>query len=423
MIQASDFPSIILLTALITAGSTVLTVLKGIIYLIGSIFFVRRRYTKWDEAGSAMMRNFPSIPYVVGYTWSFDTVEVDGTSQEYPSGVYLKNINGSFQIGVSSISSEKASIYEGDKSRNFEFNDICLTFYFLRFRHTYATDRIKEFIRDNSRRIIRVFGSTGYDRKWTVKQALPVISKESVGIDLGLKDWMLGIADNFKEEIVIGRKRKRGQVNRVTILVHGPPGTGKSRIAHMLASHMMANMYDISHFTSGDRTRGSLQFSNIPSGSIVILDDLDKLWESIELIKKRSYAEREAEDRGRIHDAIIKAEQDLNLLMSELDNHKTPDNVFTIITANSIEHFPDFMLRSRRVHHIIELGNICTEAMESLIRYWFPDIEGIVSERLAEFDRQYTGAQFVDMLERCLLKDKPTFQDVLDQLQLGTVGR
>ena len=157
--------------------------------------------------------------------------------------------------------------------------------------------------------------------------------------------------DNIKKEIVTFIKNwesnkeifnKKGLKYKTGLLLYGAPGTGKSTLAHVLASEFNFTLVNIDTATFDDLnlTEVSQAINNEYGKVLVFIDEIDVLFKS-----------RDEKLTDEENKRVTK-------LLQFLDGSVSPDNVLFVATTNYIDRLDKAILRKGRFDKIIELCNI-----------------------------------------------------------------
>lgn len=130
------------------------------------------------------------------------------------------------------------------------------------------------------------------------------------------------------------------------ILLHGPPGNGKTSLIKSIASELNKNIYliDLSH---KDITDNDLSLAITSANGIIILEDIDCL----------TPTNRDDTSKNITFSGLLNA----------LDGVVSADGVITFITTNYKEKLDDALIRAGRIDLIYEIGNPNIEQIKLLI--------------------------------------------------------
>jgi ATP-dependent Zn protease len=112
-------------------------------------------------------------------------------------------------------------------------------------------------------------------------------------------------------------------------LFHGPPGTGKTSLAQVIAAHFELNVYYIAVSSVKDDATLLQLVSGIDPNSILVLEDIDV-----------TSAARERDDTNGVT---------LAGLLNALDGVATPEGIITVMTTNNRDVLEPALLRPGRV--------------------------------------------------------------------------
>lgn len=153
---------------------------------------------------------------------------------------------------------------------------------------------------------------------------------------------------------------------RTGIMLHGAPGSGKSSTALALANELTMNVFVINLASLSSDDTLSECFGNIPSNSIVVLEDIDVL----KATKERKDNENTSSDAGVT----------MQGLLNVLDGFQSPHGVITVMTTNHLDHIDEALVRPGRVDMMEELSAMDTKQLHGLCKYAL----GFVPEGLPE---------------------------------------
>lgn len=202
---------------------------------------------------------------------------------------------------------------------------------------------------------------------------------ETVVLKDGQSDRILDdLKDFLTREETYG---KMGMPWRRGILLYGPPGSGKSSVATALAYELKMNVYTINISAVENDTMLMDLMSDINSGSILLLEDIDVA---------SSMRERSDDSPGVTMSGILNA----------LDGIATPQGLITVMTTNNLEVIDPAILRPGRCDRIEQVGYIDNDQLSRLCDVFL----GYVPEDLqtiSENDR-ISSASVVECFKRNL---------------------
>lgn len=169
---------------------------------------------------------------------------------------------------------------------------------------------------------------------WNQFGVLPVKSIDQIVLRQELKDLIVTDIEKFENNrdwyLTTNIRYKRGYC------FYGPPGTGKTSISLALAAKLNRRVYTLSIKHLEDDQQLIACFSELKENSIILLEDLDVLFNG-----------RESVDHKVSFSALLNC----------LDGALYKSGSLVIITANDINKLDSALLRAGRVDLSIEIGN------------------------------------------------------------------
>lgn len=177
---------------------------------------------------------------------------------------------------------------------------------------------------------------------------------ETVFVDQAIKDrlvsrlaWFLG-AEEWHS--------KRGIPWKLGIILHGPPGTGKTSLIHALASDFG---FDIKYIKSLHGLGAA--FKSGTQNDLFVIEDIDTIASSL----NRDTRKESAEDGGALRGAP------LHEILNSMDGMQTPDGLKFIVTTNHLDRLDPAIVRPGRIDDVIEIGPLSAESARAMFRAFY----------------------------------------------------
>jgi ATP-dependent 26S proteasome regulatory subunit len=177
---------------------------------------------------------------------------------------------------------------------------------------------------------------------------IPKRPAESVILKEGQMDRIMAHLNTFlaNEESYV----KLGIPYRTGIMLHGNPGSGKSSTAATIAYELGLNIYYISLSTLDDDDALSTALGNVPSNSVVILEDVDTYHGAVD------------RDSSEAKGVTMQG------LLNGLDGFVAPHGVITIMTTNRLKVLDHAVIRPGRVDLMEELNELDDYQLREIMR-------------------------------------------------------
>jgi chaperone BCS1 len=184
---------------------------------------------------------------------------------------------------------------------------------------------------------------------------------ETVFVDRAIKErlvsrvkWFLG-AEEWHAA--------RGIPWKLGIVLHGPPGTGKTSLIHALASDFGFNIKYIKSLHG----LGSA-FKSGAAKDLFVIEDIDTIASGLSRDGARESAIDGAAFRG----------SPLHEILNSMDGMQTPDGLKFIVTTNHLDRLDPAIVRPGRIDEVIEVGPLSVESARAMFRAFYGR-EGISS--------------------------------------------
>lgn len=189
--------------------------------------------------------------------------------------------------------------------------------------------------------------------EWRFSGWLPRRPPDSLSLADGVLEEVVAEINAFRESH--GWYADRGIPHRRGYLLHGPPGTGKTTLPHVIASQLGLSIYSVNVGGRG-LTDSSLRglMNLLPWGALVVFEDVDAVFDG-----------RKQENE---HSSLT-----FSGLLNAIDGIGGSNGRVLFMTTNHPERFDPALIRPGRVDRQIELGYATATQAERMFRWFFKD--------------------------------------------------
>lgn len=215
--------------------------------------------------------------------------------------------------------------------------------YYMRMTVSHeCLDKIKEFVTaaltykdPEETTLIEIFHSKARHEYWSRRPRVHAQDLNNVFIPAAMKSSIISHIDKF---ITSGeRYRQFGRSHKLTFLLTGVPGSGKSSLIKALAKHLSRPLYVLCFSKHMDDDSLIELINEIKTGSILLLEDIDAF-----------FVDRETKDINISFSTFINI----------LDGASAPVNgTIIFMTANNPERLDSALVRPGRVDRIIKFDH------------------------------------------------------------------
>jgi hypothetical protein len=253
---------------------------------------------------------------------------------------------------IDDIEIEICDFILNDKIQTFEFKE---EFYHIKkviFKSS-SKEKITKFFetainkkfKETKEKFAEISGDKIMKKKWTgycwcYDSSIPKRSFDSIFLK---KEHLNKIKDpitRFLNKDVYKEYCKHGIPYKMNIMLHGPPGTGKTSIIHSIASECDANVCVLninSELKEEAMIEAISQVNEDEKRSILVLEDIDCI-----------FIDRKTNDTLKNHITM-------NGILNCLDGFNNPEGLIVIMTTNFPDKLDDALMRSGRIDLDIEM--------------------------------------------------------------------
>jgi SpoVK/Ycf46/Vps4 family AAA+-type ATPase len=202
------------------------------------------------------------------------------------------------------------------------------------------------------------------EKCWCRISDLKPRNKESLAINDNIYDSIIKDIEHF-----LANKdwfTQKGLPYKLTFLLHGSPGTGKTSLIKVLATHFEKNILSM---PISDMTNKSFRqaISKPICNSIILIEDFD----SSSATKNRNTKESDT----MLNTSNVFEPLTLSSILNGLDGIEALDGTIIFLTTNHLEHIDPAIFRDGRVDKVIEWKEAPAESVKRYSEYCFPNYD------------------------------------------------
>ncbi len=182
---------------------------------------------------------------------------------------------------------------------------------------------------------------------------------ETVFVDRAIKDRLVARFKWFQG--AEAWHAARGIPWKLGVVLHGPPGTGKTSLIHALASDFG---FSIKYIKSLHGLAAA--FRTGTTNDLFVIEDIDTIAGAL----SREGPKEKGEEAARA--------APLHEILNAMDGMQTPDGLKFIVTTNHLDRLDPAIVRPGRIDEVVEIGPLAVESARAMFKAFYGR-EGIVA--------------------------------------------
>jgi len=277
------------------------------------------------------------------------------------NGTYLMK---NFRIVVDTLVIGEKSVIVNSEKKPFKivktmtiYDDSCEdTKNILNFIEQCNDKKMKQLDKLSSDRVNKINVKLFNGYYWETISIIPKRNPDTVFLKDGQKEEISNVIDNFIDENTYEEYTQNGIPYKCNIMLHGPPGVGKTSVIYYIASKYNVDISTINinnDLKENDFLTALRGCNNTKKFALIVIEDIDCI-----------FTNRKDHDSARNH-------LTLQGILNCLDGFNSKEGLVIIMTTNRPEDLDEALTRTRRIDHMIELSFLNKYQAQNMFQHFF----------------------------------------------------